>query len=139
MLVTVEKPDARAFYDIEAVREGWSVRELERQIASLLFERLAKSRDKEQVLSLVKKGQTVATAKDVIKDPFVLEFLDLKERSSWHERDLEQTIIDRLESFLLELGKGFCFVTRQKRITLDGDHFYIDLVLQSTSAMLRSH
>ena len=128
MLVTVENPDARAFYEIEAVREGWSVRELERQIASLLFERLAKSRDKEQVLWLVKKGQTVATAKDVIKDPFVLEFLDLKERSSWHERDLEQTIIDRLESFLLELGKGFCFVARQKRITLDGDHFYIDLI-----------
>src|SRR5262249_50340633 len=105
-----------------------STRELERQIASLLFERLAKSRDKDQVLALAKKGQIITAATDVIKDPFVLEFLGLEQRPNWLERDLEQAIIDRLESFLLELGKGFCFVARQKRITLDGDHFYIDLV-----------
>jgi len=79
-------------------------------------------------LALSREGQIVTTARDVIKDPLVLEFLGLEERSSWLERDLEQAIIDRLESFLLELGKGFCFVTRQKRITLEGDHFYIDLV-----------
>lgn len=128
MLLRVQDDQARAFYEIEAAREAWSVRELERQIASLLCERLTRSRDKDEVLALAKQGQRVARPKDVIKDPFVLEFLGLEERASWLERDLEQAIIDRLEAFLLELGKGFCFVARQKRITLDGDHFYIDLV-----------
>ena len=128
VLLKVRDDQARAFYEIEAAREAWSVRELERQIASLLCERLAKSRDKDEVLALAKRGQQVAEPRDVIKDPFVLEFLGLEERASWLERDLEQAIIDRLEAFLLELGKGFCFVARQKRITLDGDHFYIDLV-----------
>jgi predicted nuclease of restriction endonuclease-like (RecB) superfamily len=127
-LLKVDNPDTRAFYEIEALREAWSARELERQIASLLFERLAKSRDKEKVLALAKKGQEVTAPRDVIKDPFVLEFLDLPERHSWLERDLEQAIIDRVEDFLLELGKGFCFVARQKRLSLDGDHFYVDLV-----------
>jgi len=127
-LLKVENADARAFYEIEALREAWSARELERQIASLLFERLAKSRDKEKVRSLARKGQEVAVPRDLIKDPFVLEFLDLPERPTWLERDLEQAIIDRIEDFLLELGKGFCFVARQKRLTLDGDHFYVDLV-----------
>jgi predicted nuclease of restriction endonuclease-like (RecB) superfamily len=120
--------DARAFYEIEALREAWTARELERQIATLLFERLAKSRDKEKVLALAKKGHEVTTPRDVIKDPFVLEFLNLPERHAWLERDLEQAIIDRIEDFLLELGKGFCFVARQKRLSLDGDHFYVDLV-----------
>lgn len=123
VLIRVKDEQARAFYEIEAAKETWSVRELERQIGSLLFERLAKSRGREDVMSLAKQGQTVSKPMDVIKDPFVLEFLDLKERSSWLERDLEQAIIDQLESFLLELGKGFCFVARQKRLTLDGDHF----------------
>ncbi|NOY94576.1 MAG: DUF1016 domain-containing protein [Deltaproteobacteria bacterium] len=128
LLVTVANPEARAFYEIEAARENWATRELERQIASLLYERLAKSRDKEEVLALAKEGQRVRHPRDVLKDPMVLEFLELEERAHWLERDLEQTIIDRLEAFLLELGKGFCFVARQKRITLDGDHFYVDLV-----------
>ncbi len=128
VLMRVENADARAFYEIEAEREGWSSRELERQIASLRFERLATSRDKAKVLALAKKGHEVTCPGDVIKDPFVLEFLDLPERHTWLERDLEQAIIDRLEDFLLELGKGFCFVARQKRITLDADHFYVDLV-----------
>jgi predicted nuclease of restriction endonuclease-like (RecB) superfamily len=127
-LMRIESPQARAFYEIEAAREVWSTRELERHIASLLYERLAKSRDKEDVLALAREGQRVSTAADVIKDPMVLEFLELEERAHWLERDLEQAIIDRLESFLLELGKGFCFVARQRRITLDGDHFYVDLV-----------
>lgn len=108
--------------------ESWSVRELERQVASILFERLAKSRDKDELLALAKQGQTVIAPKDVVKDPFVLEFLELQERSAWLERDLAQAIIDRLESFLLELGKGFCFIARQKRLTLDSDHFNVDLV-----------
>ncbi|MBK8481861.1 MAG: DUF1016 family protein [Proteobacteria bacterium] len=128
VLIRVQDNHARAFYEIEAAKESWSVRELERQVASLLFERLAKSRNKDEVLALAKQGQTITAPKDVVKDPFVLEFLDLQERSAWLERDLEQAIIDRLESFLLELGKGFCFVARQRRLTLAGDHFYVDLV-----------
>lgn len=127
-LLKVANPSARAFYEIEAVRESWSSRELERQIASLLFERLAKSRNKEKVLALAKGGQQLERPSDVLKQPFVLEFLDLDERAEWHERDLEQAIIDKLEAFLLELGKGFCFVARQKRMTLESDHFYVDLV-----------
>ncbi len=128
ILMRVANPTARAFYEIEAVRESWSSRELERQIASLLFERLAKSRDKEKVLALARRGHQVEVPADVLKDPFVLEFLGLDERSCWRERDLEQAIIDRIEEFLLELGKGFCFVARQKRVTLEGDHFHVDLV-----------
>ena len=104
------------------------MRELERQIASLLFERLAKSRNRDRVLALAREGQQVATPADVGRDPFVLEFLDLDVRATWQERDLERAIIDRLEAFLLELGRGFCFLGRQKRITLEGDHFYVDLV-----------
>ncbi len=128
VLLRVTNPTARGFYEIEAARESWSSRELARQIASLLFERLAKSRDKEKVLALARRGHEVEVPADVLKDPFVLEFLGLDERSHWRERDLEQAIIDRLEGFLLELGKGFCFVARQKRVTLEGDHFYVDLV-----------
>lgn len=128
LLVSVERAEARAFYEIEAARESWSVRELERQIAALLFERLARNRDPQQVLALARQGQQIAVPSDVLKDPFVLEFLDLKEKPTAQERDLEQAIIDRLEEFLLEMGKGFCFVARQKRLTLEGDHFYVDLV-----------
>jgi predicted nuclease of restriction endonuclease-like (RecB) superfamily len=125
VLLRVQDDRARAFYEIEAARESWSVRELERQVASLLFERLAKSRNKDEVLALAKKGQIVSTPKDVVKNPFVLEFLELQERASWLERDLEQAIIDRLESFLLELGKGFCFVARQKRIHASRYQLYL--------------
>ena len=128
VLIRVQNDQARAFYEIEATRENWATRELERQVASLLFERLAKSRDKEQVRALAREGQKVAVPSDVLKDPLVLEFLDMPERTAWYERDLEQAIIDRLEGFLLELGRGFCFVARQKRISVEGDHFYIDLV-----------
>jgi len=128
VLMRVANPTARAFYEIEAARECWSVRQLERQIGSFLFERLAKHRAPEEVLALARTGQEVATPADVIKDPFVLEFLDLPEHPHLHERDIEQAIIDRLETFLLEMGKGFCFVARQKRLTIDGDHFYVDLV-----------
>jgi predicted nuclease of restriction endonuclease-like (RecB) superfamily len=128
ILMRVANSTARAFYEIEAVREAWSTRELERQIAALLFERLSMSRDKEQVLALARQGQQVSVPSDVLKDPFVLEFLDQRENPTTHERDLEQAIINRLEDFLLEMGKGFCFVARQKRLTLEGDHFYVDLV-----------
>jgi predicted nuclease of restriction endonuclease-like (RecB) superfamily len=128
VLTRVTKETARAFYEIEAARECWSVRQLERQIGSQLFERLANHRDPEEVLVLARRGQEVAKPTDVIKDPFVLEFLDLGEPARLHERDVEQAIIDRLETFLLEMGKGFCFVGRQKRLTVEGDHFYVDLV-----------
>ena len=129
LLMRVADPAARAFYEIEAAREAWSTRQLERQIGSLLFDRLAKHRDPEAVLALARRGHEVSRPDDVLKEPFVLEFLDLGERPDFHERDVEQSIIDRLESFLLEMGKGFCFVARQKRLTIDGDHFYVDLVL----------
>jgi predicted nuclease of restriction endonuclease-like (RecB) superfamily len=128
ILMRVPRPEARAFYEIEAVREAWSTRQLERQIGALLFDRLARHRDPEQVLALAKQGQEISTPADVIKDPFVLEFLELGEHPALRERDLEQAIIDRLETFLLEMGKGFCFVGRQKRLTIEGDHFYVDLV-----------
>jgi predicted nuclease of restriction endonuclease-like (RecB) superfamily len=128
LLIRVEHETARRFYEIEAIRENWSVRELERQIAAFLFERLMASKNKERVLALGKRGQEVGSPEDVLKDPMVLEFLDLKEKRDYLERDVEQAIMDRLQDFLLELGKGFCFVARQKRITLEADHFYIDLV-----------
>ncbi len=128
VLLRVDRTEARSFYEIEAARESWSVRELERQVAALLFDRLARNKSPEQVLELGRKGQQVSVPSDVLKDPFVLEFADLRENPAAQERDLEQAIIDRLEDFLLEMGKGFCFVARQKRMTLEGDHFYVDLV-----------
>jgi predicted nuclease of restriction endonuclease-like (RecB) superfamily len=128
ILMRIANPTARAFYEIEAAREAWSTRQLERQIGARLFDRLASQRDPDAVLALARHGQEVSRPEDVIKDPFVLEFLDVGERPELRERDIEQAIIDRLETFLLELGKGFCFVTRQRRLTIDGDHFYVDLV-----------
>lgn len=128
LLLRVEKETARSFYLNEAVNSRWSTRELERQINSLLYERLALSRGKEKVLALAEEGQLVRTPQDLIKDPFVLEFLNVAEPHALREKDLEQGLIDHLQTFLLELGRGFAFVARQKRITIDGDHFYIDLV-----------
>lgn len=127
-LLKIASQDSRAFYEIEAIRNNWSARELERQINSLLFERLAKSRDKIGLMKLATKGQEIAMPSDVFKDPVVIEFLGLPESPRLVESDLEQALIDNLHAFLLELGKGFAFVSRQERITLDGDHFYIDLV-----------
>ena len=128
LLLKVESSANRDFYEIEAIKNNWSVRELERQINSLLFERLAKSKDKAGLMKLATKGQEIITSSDVFKDPVVIEFLGLPESPRLVESDLEQALIDNLQSFLLELGKGFAFVSRQERITLDGDHFYIDLV-----------
>lgn len=113
---------------VEAINNKWGTRELERQIHSLLFERLALSKDKKKILELSKEGQVIREGKDIIKDPYVLEFLGLKENKNYLEKELEQALIDKLQSFLLELGKGFSFVARQKRITVENDHFYIDLV-----------
>ena len=127
-LLRAEQPAARAFYEIESIQQCWSARELERQIASLLFERLAKSRDKAGVLRLATKGHEIATPADIFKDPVVIEFLGLPDSHRLAESDVEQALLDQLQTFLLELGKGFAFVARQQRLTLDGDHFYIDLV-----------
>lgn len=131
-LMRVDHPDARAFYEIEAIKNNWSARELERQINSLLFERLAKSKDRAGLVKLARKGQEIATAADVFKDPFVIEFLGLPASPRLVETDLEQALITNLQTFLLELGKGFAFLSRQERITLDGDHFYLDLVFYHT-------
>ena len=128
LLSRVNHAQARAFYTEEAIRARWSTRELERQIGSFLFERLAKSRDEAGVLALTEQGATPFKPSDLLRDPFVLEFTGLPERHAWLEEDLEQALIDRLQEFLLELGRDFFFVARQKRITIDGDHFYIDLV-----------
>ena len=131
-LLRVDKPEARAFYEIEAVKNNWAARELERQINSLLYERLALSRDKRGLMRLAVNGHEVQKATDVFKDPVVMEFLGLPESPRLVETDLEQALIDNLQAFLLELGKGFAFVARQERLTLDGDHFYIDLVFYHT-------
>ncbi len=128
LLLRIEKEEARSFYLNEAVNSRWSTRELERQINSLLYERLALSKDKWKVLELANEGQLVRTPQDLIKDPFVLEFLNVTEPHTLREKDLEQGLIDHLQTFLLELGRGFAFIGRQKRITIDGDHFYVDLV-----------
>jgi predicted nuclease of restriction endonuclease-like (RecB) superfamily len=127
-LLRVDKTEARGFYEIEAFRNNWSARELERQINSLLYERLTLSKDKKGLLRLAAKGQEVQSPDDVFKDPVVMEFLGLPVSPKLVESDLEQALINNLQAFLLELGKGFAFVSRQERITLDGDHFYIDLV-----------
>jgi predicted nuclease of restriction endonuclease-like (RecB) superfamily len=127
-LSRIQNENARAFYTQEAIQARWSTRELERQIGSFLFERLAKSRDETGVRTLAEQGATAFKPTDLLRDPFVLEFTGLPERHAWHEADLEQALIDRLQEFLLELGRDFFFVARQKRITVDGDHFYIDLV-----------
>ncbi len=128
----MEKAQARAFYEIEAIQNGWSARQLERQINSLLYERLALSRDKKGLLRLAQTGQQVQKPADVFKDPLIMEFLGLPESHKLVETDLEHALIRNLQAFLLELGKGFAFVARQRRITLDGDHFYIDLVFYHT-------
>jgi predicted nuclease of restriction endonuclease-like (RecB) superfamily len=131
-LLRVDRTEARAFYEIEAIKNAWSARELERQINSLLFERLALSKDKKGLMKLATKGHVVQQPTDVFKDPVVMEFLGLPESPRLVESRLEEALINNLQAFLLELGKGFAFVARQERLTLDGDHFYIDLVFYHT-------
>lgn len=128
LLLTIKDPGERNFYEIEAANEDWSLSELKRQKASCLYERLALSRDKAGLQSLARDGQLVTRPEDLLKDPFILEFLGLEEKASYTESDLESAIIDQLEGFLLELGKGFLFEARQKRFTFDGDHYFLDLV-----------
>jgi predicted nuclease of restriction endonuclease-like (RecB) superfamily len=127
-LLKVDEPLARSFYEQEANQNNWSVRELKRQINSMLFERLALSKDTKAVMKMARKGQIIEKPEDAVKDPYILEFLDLKEETSYTESQLEAALIDKLQYFLLELGKGFSFVARQKRITIANRHYYIDLV-----------
>jgi predicted nuclease of restriction endonuclease-like (RecB) superfamily len=127
-LLKVEEPLARSFYEQESIQNNWSVRELKRQIGSMLFERLALSKDTKAVMKMAEKGQIVEKPEDAIKDPYILEFLNLEEEASYTESQLEQALIDKLQHFLLELGKGFAFVARQKRITIANRHYHIDLV-----------
>lgn len=127
-LMRIDNPDERHFYEIEAYKNNWSKRELARQFDSALYERLALSRDKQKVLELSQKGQIIEKPLDAIKDPYILEFLNLREDDRYSEKDLETRIINKLQYFLLELGKGFTFVQRQMRLSFDDQHFFADLV-----------
>lgn len=128
ILMRMENIEERNFYEIESIQNNWSLRELRRQIDSALYERLVLSRDKAKVKELAFKGQVIEKPEDVVKDPYILEFLGLEEQSNYSENKLETEIINNLEKFLLELGKGFTFVGRQVRFTFDEKHFRVDLV-----------
>lgn len=127
-LMRIENSEERRFYEIEALANNWSLKELQRQCDSALYERLALSRDKAGIKQLAERGHVISKPIDLIKDPLILEFLNLPDRHQYSESDLEQALIDKLEHFLLELGKGFTFVGRQVRITFDEKHFKVDLV-----------
>jgi predicted nuclease of restriction endonuclease-like (RecB) superfamily len=128
LLLRIENEDERNFYEIEAANNSWSVRELQRQYSSSLYERIALSKDKKKVKELSSRGQIIVQPIDILKEPYVLEFLGLKEESVYTETELETALINKLENFLLELGKGFLFHSRQQRISLNRENFYIDLV-----------
>ena len=137
VLLTIDNVDERRFYEIETEENSWSVRTLDRQISSSLYERLALSRNHDDIRRLSQEGQVVEKAADLLKNPLVLEFLGIEERSQYSENELESAIITKLEKFLLELGRGFLFEARQKRFTFDQDHFYVDLVFYNR--LLRSY
>jgi predicted nuclease of restriction endonuclease-like (RecB) superfamily len=124
----IKNPIERQFYKIESLKDDWSLCELKRQFDSSLFERLALSRDKEAISKMAREGQVIDKPQDLFKEPYVLEFLGLREDKIYSENEIETAIIDKLEQFLLELGKGFLFEARQKRFTFDSDHFFVDLV-----------
>ncbi|MBR0031177.1 MAG: DUF1016 family protein [Treponema sp.] len=129
ILMRIENPDERHFYEIEAKQQNWGYKWLQRQVASSLYERLALSKNKNEVMKLSQKGQIVENPSDIIKNPIALEFLGLRTESAYTESKLENAIISKLQTFLLEMGKGFLFEARQKRFTFNEDNFYVDLVL----------
>ena len=128
MLIQIDDPDKREYYELESVNNGWTARETERQIHSQLYERLLLSNDKEAVLAVARKERIPQSPLEIIKDPMYLEFLGLERKAAYYEKDLESAIITHLQHFLLELGQGFTFVARQKRILLEDDEFFADLV-----------
>lgn len=127
-LMRIENADERKFYEIESAKSGWGIRTLQRQYHSSLYERLALSRDKDEVMRLAKEGNVITKPQDIVKQPTVLEFLGLDEKAEYVESDLETAIINKLQKFLLELGKGYLFEARQKRFTFKEDNYYVDLV-----------
>lgn len=137
LLIQIPDPDKREYYELESVNNGWTGRETERQINSMLYERLLMSNDKESVLAVARKERIPESPTEIIKDPMVLEFLGLHKESSYYEKDLETAIISHLADFLLEMGKGFSFVARQKRILLEDTEFFVDLVFYNR--LLKSH
>jgi predicted nuclease of restriction endonuclease-like (RecB) superfamily len=124
----IENLQERSFYEIEAAEQNWSLAQLNRQYHSSLYERLALSRDKNEVLKLAQQGHTIEKPQDILKNPLTLDFLGLGEKTSYSETDLEQGIISKIQEFLLELGKGFLFEARQKRFTFDDENYFVDLV-----------
>lgn len=136
MLIQIPDSDKREYYELEAINEGWSGRQLERQINSMLYERLLMSNDKESVLVVARKERVPESPQEIIKDPMVLEFLGLERKASYYEKDLESAIISHIADFLLELGKGFSFVARQKRLLIEDDEYFADLVFYNR--LLRS-
>ncbi len=128
LLMRIKNEDERSFYEIESAKSGWSIRTLQRQYNSSLYERLALSRDKEAVMRLAKEGNIIAKPEDIVKQPTVLEFLGMEEKTEYSETELESAIIDKLQKFLLEMGKGYLFEARQKRFTFEEDNFFVDLV-----------
>ncbi len=128
MLIQIDDPDKREYYELESVNNGWTARETERQINSQLYERLLLSNDKESVMAVARKERIPQTPQEIIKDPMVLEFLGLERKAAYYEKDLESAIISHLADFLLEMGNGFSFVARQKRILIEDDEFFADLV-----------
>lgn len=135
-LIRIENADERSFYEIEAVKSNWSVRTLQRQYNSSLYERLALSRDKSEVMRLSAEGNVITKPQDIVKQPTVLEFLGLEEKAKYVESDLETAIIDKLHKFLLEMGKGYLFEARQKRFTFNEDNFYVDLVTYNPKMLI---
>ena len=128
LLIQISDPDKREYYELESVNNAWTARETERQINSQLYERLLLSNDKKSVLEIARKQRIPESPEEIIKDPMVLEFLGLERKATYYEKDLESKIITHITDFLLELGKGFSFVARQKRILIEDDEFFIDLV-----------
>lgn len=127
LLIAIPDKDKREYYQLEAANEGWSKRQLERQINSMLCERLLMSNDKEKVLAVARKERTPESPLEIIKDPMVLEFLGLEKKPAYYEKDLESALISHIADFLLELGKGFSFVARQKRLLIEDDEYFADL------------
>ena len=136
LLIAIPDKDKREYYQLEAANEGWSKRQLERQINSMLYERLLMSNDKEKVLAVARKERTPESPLEIIKDPMVLEFLGLERKPAYYEKDLESALLSHIADFLLELGKGFSFVARQKRLLIEDDEYFADLVFYNR--LLRS-